>query len=187
MEEIVGLVDEQGRQVGAVPRSVMRQGNLRHGATSVLVRDRAGAILVTQRSADKDWWASALDAASGGVIRAGEQALPSALREIAEELGIVGAELSPLVEMLHEDASVRVLVHAFQTTWTGPITFVDGEVVASWWLTLGELGDWLADPTKVFVPDTRALLALLAREQVDDYGLLTASRPGSGPADTGHD
>ena len=48
--------------------------------------------------------------------------------------------------------------HCFETTWDGPVTHADGEVVWGAWMTLEELDGRLADPAWPFVPDTRALL-----------------------------
>jgi hypothetical protein len=42
-------------------------------------------------------------------------------------------------------------------------------VVWGAWMTLPELAARLLDPTWPFVPDTRALLARLARDRVGDY------------------
>ena len=171
-EEQVALVDRTGAVVGQAPRSVVRRDNLLHSATGVLVRDGEARIYVHRRSPDKDWAPGAHDAAAGGVLQVGEEPEPSAVRELAEELGISGAELRPLGLSVFEDGTTRCVEHVFETTWTGPVRHADGEVVWGAWMTLAELDARLADPAWPFVPDTRALLARLAREQVGDYATL---------------
>jgi isopentenyldiphosphate isomerase len=171
-EEVVALVDRTGAVVGRAPRSVVRRDNLMHSATGVLVRDDEGRIYVHRRSPDKDWAPGAHDAAAGGVLQVGEQPEPSALRELAEELGIEGAELRPLGMSMFEDDTTRCVEHVFETTWAGPVRHADGEVVWGAWLTLAELDALLVDPDWPFVPDTRALLARLARDGVGDYAAL---------------
>ena len=172
VSEIVALVDRSGAVTGSAERSVVRRDNLRHAATAVLVRDPAGRIYVHRRSPDKDWAPSHHDAAAGGIIGHGEQPAPAAARELAEELGVTGAALRPLGLNVYEDDTTRCVEHCFETTWAGPVRHADGEVVWGAWMTLDELDAHLADPAWLFVPDTRALLARLAREGVGDYARL---------------
>jgi len=172
VSEIVALVDRSGAVTGSAERSVVRRDNLRHAATAVLVRDPAGRIYVHRRSPDKDWAPSHHDAAAGGIMGHGEQPAPAAARELAEELGVTGADLRPLGLNVYEDDTTRCVEHCFETTWAGPVRHADGEVVWGAWMTLDELDAHLADPAWPFVPDTRALLARLAREGVGDYARL---------------
>jgi 8-oxo-dGTP pyrophosphatase MutT (NUDIX family) len=175
-EELVALVDRSGAVVGSAERSVVRRENLMHSATAVLVRDPERRIYVHRRSPEKDWAPGHHDAAAGGVLTLGEEPEASALRELAEELGITGAQLEPLGLSVYEDDTTRCVEHCFETTWSGPVQHADGEVVWGAWMTLAELGAHLADPGWLFVPDTRALLARLAREGANDYAELTSPR-----------
>jgi len=167
--EIVTLVDADGAVTGSAERSVVRRDNLLHAATAVLVRDPARRIYVHRRSASKDWAPNHHDAAAGGILTYGEEPAASAARELEEELGIRGAELRALGRNRYEDDTTRVVEHVFDTVWDGPVSWADGEVVWGRWLTLAELGERLGDPTWPFVPDTRAVLARLAADGVDDY------------------
>jgi 8-oxo-dGTP pyrophosphatase MutT (NUDIX family) len=174
LTEVVALVDRAGAVVGSAERPVVRRENLLHAATAVLVRDSRGRIYVHRRSPDKDWAADHHDAAAGGVLVYGEQPASAAARELEEELGITGAALEPLGLSVYEDDTTRCVEHCFQTTWDGPVRHADGEVVWGAWMTLAELDAHLASPDWRFVPDTRALLARLASEDVADYGRLTS-------------
>ena len=176
MSEIVALVDRSGAVVGSESRTVVRRDNLLHAATAVLVRDPERRIYVHRRSPDKDWAPSAHDAAAGGVMAYGEEPAASAARELAEELGVSGATLSPLGLSVYEDDTTRCVEHCFETVWTGPVTHADGEVVWGAWMTLEELDGHLADPAWPFVPDTRALLTRLARDGTGDYARLGSLR-----------
>ena len=169
VSEIVALVDRTGAVVGSAERSVVRRENLLHAATAVLVRDPEGRIYVHRRSPGKDWAPSHHDAAAGGVMAYGEQPADAAARELAEELGVTGADLRPLGLNVYEDDTTRCVEHCYETTWSGPVTHADGEVVWGAWMTLGELAERLLDPAWPFVPDTRALLARLADDGVGDY------------------
>jgi 8-oxo-dGTP pyrophosphatase MutT (NUDIX family) len=172
VSEIVALVDRTGAVVGSADRSVVRRENLLHAATAVLVRDPEGRIYVHRRSPAKDWAPSHHDAAAGGIIAYGERPAGAAARELAEELGVTGADLRPLGLNVFEDDTTRCVEHCYETTWSGPVTHADGEVVWGTWMTLDELGERLRDPDWPFVPDTRALLARLASDGVGDYARL---------------
>jgi isopentenyldiphosphate isomerase len=172
VDEVVALVDLDGSVIGSAPRSAVRRDNLLHAATAVLVRNSAGQIYVHLRSPDKDWAPSHHDAAAGGVMTYGEEPLAAALRELAEELGIHGAELRSLGTSVFQDHTTRCVEHVFETVWDGPIDFADDEVVWGNWLTLRELGARLADPDWLFVPDTRLLLEGLVSRAVGDYARL---------------
>jgi 8-oxo-dGTP pyrophosphatase MutT (NUDIX family) len=179
-DEDVSLVDADGREVGSAPRRRVRAENLRHAGTGVLLRDPAGRIYVHRRAPDKDWCPSHHDAAAGGLLRAGEDPGAAARRELAEELGVTGVPLTPLLTTLHEDDTVRCFEHVFEVWYAGQVTYADGEVVWGAWMSLPELGRRLSEPGWPFVPDTRALLVRLAQERIGDYAALGLS-PGLSP------
>ncbi|WP_310964605.1 NUDIX hydrolase [Nocardioides terrisoli] len=171
-DEQVALVDAVGTVVGVADRAEVRARNLRHAATAVLVRDRAGRIYVHRRTDTKDWAAGHWDAAAGGVLRSGEDPMESARRELAEELGIAGVPLHPLGSHLYEDGTTRCFEHVFEAVWNGAVRHQPEEVAEGGWRTLAELAELLADPERAFVPDTRQLLGLLAECGVGDYAQL---------------
>jgi len=152
--------DPDGRVVGTAPRDVMRAENLPHGATAVLVRRSTGEIYVHRRADTKDLWPGRHDCAAGGVLQAGEDPDEAATRELAEELGIEGAQLTPLVRRWYRDADTCYFAYAYVTTWDGLVRFPDGEVADGWWEEPSVLYARLQDPSWPFVPDTRDLLDL---------------------------
>ncbi len=174
-DEVVSLVDEAGTVVGRATRQQVRRDNLRHAATAVLVRRPDGAIYVHRRSPAKDWCPSCHDAAAGGVLLDGEAPAESAGRELAEELGITGVALRPLLTHLYEDDTTRCFEHCFEATYAGAVSHDDGEVVWGEWTSLPELGRRLRQDGWPFVPDTRTLLERLCRDGVGDYPTLGAA------------
>jgi isopentenyldiphosphate isomerase len=163
--ELVDVVDEDDEVVATVTRAEMRTRRLRHRCTFVVVRNGAGQVLVHRRSDHKDLWPGHWDLAVGGVVSAGEDWEPAARRELAEEVGISGADLVALGGGNYADDHVDEVARMWRTVWDGPITFADGEVVEAHFVDDGELAVRLQrDP---FVPDSRAL-----------FGPMLSRRPG---------
>lgn len=165
MSEVVAIYDPDdpaGRVVGTAPRAQMRSENLAHGATAVIVRTSTGEIYVHRRADTKDIWPGRHDCAAGGVLQAGEDPDEAAARELAEELGIEGPVLVPLVQRWYRGADTAYFAYAYVTTWDGPVRFADGEVAEGWWEQPARLYERLQDPSWPFVPDTRELLQLPA-------------------------
>eukprot|EP00123_Amoebidium_parasiticum_P020083 comp41539_c0_seq1/m.47445 comp41539_c0_seq1/g.47445 ORF comp41539_c0_seq1/g.47445 comp41539_c0_seq1/m.47445 type:complete len:174 (-) comp41539_c0_seq1:21-542(-) len=128
-EEIVDVVDEQNNVVAQFRRKKVRGENLRHRATFIFVfvggskSDRMDEQLVVQkRTAWKDYCPSHWDACTGGVLTAGEEHLPSARRELEEELGINGATLWHMFDFLYEDDKTKVWGGAFGCRYEGSIS-----------------------------------------------------------------
>ena len=143
-DEPVEVVDADGSVVGVVTRAEMRARNLRHRAVAIFVRRPSdGAVLVHQRAAWKDVWPSYWDLAFGGVCGVGEPWIDAARRELVEEAGVV-ADLDPAGRESYEDDAVAVIAEAFVAVHGGPFTFADGEVVASAWIDVDDLGAWAA-------------------------------------------
>lgn len=177
-DEPVDVVDEHDRVLRTVTRAEMRRDRLRHRCTFVAVLDTADRVLIHLRSPDKDMWPSRWDLAAGGVVTSGEDWDHAAARELAEELGITGAELEPLGGGRYEDAEVAEVARLWRVRWDGPVTFADGEVVEARWVTRDELRTRLADDD--FVPDSVALLGphlLAARDAGPRW---VADRPAEG-------
>lgn len=88
MEEMVDIINEQDEVLRVVPRHVMRQEQLSHRATYVVVMNKQKRIVVELRTLSKDYAPGLLDACVGGVVQAGEDPVLSAMREVEEEIGV---------------------------------------------------------------------------------------------------
>lgn len=172
MSEVVALVDPDGNVIGSAARDVVRRDNLRHAATAVLVRNSSGEIYLHRRADSKDWAPGFHDCAAGGLLQHGEEPEQSAARELVEELGIRGTPMRSLGTSLYEDGSTRCFAHCYETTWDGPVTHTDDEVVWGEWVSLQALDMLLGQPDFDFVPDTRKALTRLARTGIADYAKL---------------
>ena len=90
--ENLDIVNENGLPTGEiVSRDAAHREGLRHRTAHVWVirkTDQGYEILLQKRSMEKESFPGLYDTSSAGHIPAGEEPLPSALRELSEELGI---------------------------------------------------------------------------------------------------
>ncbi len=94
--EIFDVCDENGRPTGeTVERGIAhREGVLHRTAHIWIIREREGhvQVLLQKRSRNKDSFPGLYDTSSAGHVPAGCEVLPSALRELEEELSIRAEE-----------------------------------------------------------------------------------------------
>ncbi len=167
-EELVDLVDEHDRVVGVITRAEMRAGAAWHRAVYLLVQRSDDAVLIAQRSFDKDFAPGVWDIGAGGVVGAGEPYDEAARRELAEELGVTGVPLEPLgvARFGHADGRDGLRLHGrvYRVRHDGPFSFDDGEVLQTEWVTVAELlrlldeRAFVPDAPQVFLPHLRASL-----------------------------
>jgi 8-oxo-dGTP pyrophosphatase MutT (NUDIX family) len=162
-DEVVAHYDEDGRVVGAVVRSRVRRENLWHAASSVVVRSPDGGVYLHRRTTTKDLYPGLLDFAAGGVVLAGEDPAEGAVRETAEELGVVGVPLVPHGVVAYADAHTRYHAHRFTTVWDGAIRWQPEEVSWGEWVTVADLLRLLGDAPDTVVPDSAAVWAEVLR------------------------
>ncbi|MFZ9627876.1 MAG: NUDIX domain-containing protein [Ilumatobacteraceae bacterium] len=170
--EWVDVVDDDDRVVDTVTRAAMRAHRLQHRAVFVAVVSpptgvSSRRVLVHRRSDHKDIWPGRWDLAVGGVVSAGESYDTAAVREVAEEVGVHGAEPTPLGSGRYVDADVALLGRCYVVVHEGPVSFDDGEVVEARWVTAADLDAMLADVVRTpFVPDSVALVLPLVRSML---------------------
>lgn len=163
-EEWVDWVDEHDRLIASVPRSRMRREQLCHRASYIVVQDPNGLIYVQRRTQTKDYCPGMLDACCGGVVQSGEAYLPSAYRELAEEMGIEGVTLQEHGRHLLGGGGTAVWGGLYSCHYAGPLRLQAEEVEYVQTMTVAEI---LANQNE-FAPDSlQALQIWLAQTRGD--------------------
>jgi 8-oxo-dGTP pyrophosphatase MutT (NUDIX family) len=163
-EEQVAIVDGKNRVIGCAGRSVMRRFNLIHRATYILLLNARGELFVQKRTAGKDVYPGYYEVAVGGVVQAGEEYDVSAQRELAEEVGLDGAVLTPLFDFYWQDEGNRVWGRAYICAAEGPLTLQPEEVEWGRFMDIDEI--LRLRRTEPFTPDGLYLLDRYLTDQV---------------------
>jgi isopentenyl-diphosphate Delta-isomerase len=142
------LVDGDDVPQGVAPKMEVHRLGLKHRAISVLVRNRAGEMLLHQRNAVKYHSGGLWTNACCSHPRPGETTPDAARRRLAEEMGVRCA-LKPLFMAQYRAAVSNgyiedEVVHAFGGTYDGEVKPDPGEVADFKWIALGALIDDLA-------------------------------------------
>ena len=160
-DELVDVVDEDDRVVGTVTRREVRAGQLLHRCTYILVRDSAGRVLVHRRTDTKDVFPGAYDVFAGGVCASGESYDDCARREVAEELGVEGAELRALFRHRYRGGHGQSWGAVYECRWDGRVRRQESEVAWVDWVEPERLDRMLGELT--FCPDSIEIFARLRR------------------------
>lgn len=94
--EILDVVDDNGIPTGkTVERKQAHREGIQHRTAHLWIARKKGGqveLLLQKRSKDKDSFPGCYDISSAGHIPAGMDYIPSALRELKEELGVTASE-----------------------------------------------------------------------------------------------
>ncbi len=153
-DELLPLVDEQGRVVGTARRSEVH-GNpeLMHPVVHCLVTDRTGRLLLQLRSPSKDVQPGKWDTSVGGHVDPGESIEAALGRELREELGLDAQAGAPefLYRYVMRSEIETELVHTYQLTSEGPFHPDPGEIDQVRFWTREEIDEQLG--SGIFTPN----------------------------------
>jgi isopentenyldiphosphate isomerase len=163
-EELVDIVDEQDRVVRTTTRAEMRRDVLLHRVVAILCLNSRGEIYVHRRTPTKDLFPSLYDMFVAGTVEAGETYETSAVRELAEEIGVRGVALERLFHHRYEGRETRSHTEVYRVVWDGPITPQTSEIQ---WGEFRSRKSLIENPDGFhFVPDGAELFA----RYVANYG-----------------
>ena len=171
-QEACVIVDETNAVVGSATRKEMREGNLIHRCSYVLVfrehvPDHAlldrGELFVQRRVKWKETYPHFFDPAPGGVVGDGESYEENARREIEEEMGVKSTELEPKLDFFYGDETSRVWGRLFSCVWPGPFALQESEVESAEWLPFRDVLELMDGDAPVCPDSAQAIRAFVKR------------------------
>ena len=152
--ELIQIVDENNKPVGASKRSEMRAKRLPHRATYAFIKNSSNYFYVQKRSSLKDYCPSYFDPNPGGVVGYGESYEETNCREIEEEMGIPGdTPMDHLFEFYYEDERIKCFGDAWELTYDGVLKLQEEEVESIHMMSLREIIERYERGEK-FTPDS---------------------------------
>jgi isopentenyldiphosphate isomerase len=150
--EYFDVVDDQGQVIGRALRSECH-GNpvLVHRVAHVLVFNSRGELYLQKRAATKDIQPGKWDTSVGGHLDTGETYEQAAVREMREELGIVGIPLEHLYDYPLRNAIESENVRTYRAEYNGTIICDPHEIETGRFWTMDEIRKALG--TGVFTPN----------------------------------
>jgi len=136
--ELVDVIDANGNTVRVVTRQQMRENNLPHRCTYVLVFNSRGELFVHQRTPLKDVYPLYWDVCVGGVVTAGESFDESVVREVREEIG-VDAPVEKLFPFHYQDERTFAHGMVYRAVHDGPFRLQPEEVLHGEFASLAEV------------------------------------------------
>lgn len=156
--EWVDVVDEQDRVIGVAERTRVRQENLRHRASYILVLDEAGRVLVQRRTLSKDFCPGMLDACAGGVVTTGRRWSPPPGASWPRSWGSVTCPCTtsaPSTPRGRRAGRLSGLGRSVQLPLSGPLQLQAEEVSEVHWMSLAEI----TERADEFTPDSLLAIA----------------------------
>nr|WP_226894636.1 16S rRNA (adenine(1518)-N(6)/adenine(1519)-N(6))-dimethyltransferase RsmA [Luteolibacter marinus] len=149
-DEVFDVVDEADDVVGQATRREVHENKLLHRAVHVFVVNRHGELLLQKRSRFKDLHPGVWDSSAAGHLDCGEGYEPAAIRELEEEMGIVGAEVEEVGRIGARPETGWEHVRLFLVRWDGVPRFPRSEVESTLWMKPDELEAWIAERPEDF-------------------------------------
>ena len=147
-EEILEIVNEEGKILGEAPRSVIHGNNrLLHRVVHLIVVNRRGDILLQKRSRNKDVAPDRWDTSVGGHIGRGETVEEALRRETEEEIGIVPGDPKFLYTYIHSNHYESELVYTYECISEGPFRFDEEEIEELRFWSIAEIERSLGNST----------------------------------------
>jgi isopentenyldiphosphate isomerase len=159
-DELVDVIDDEGRTIAVVARRQMRQQRLPHRCTYVLVFNARGELFVHLRTAAKDVYPGHWDVAIGGVLAAGETFEQGVRREIREEIGI-DAVAEALFPFRYADERTTVQAMVYRLIHEGPFQLQAEEIVRGDFVPMTNVWDRI--DREPFCPDGVQVLQTFER------------------------
>ena len=139
-QELLDVVDAHDRVVGVRTRGEIHRLGLMHRSVHILVFNRNDELFLQKRSMSKDNNPGLWDSSAAGHLDSGEDYSGCAIRELAEELGVVVA--APLETLFRLSASQHTgMEHCtvYRCMNDGPFQLQEEEIDEGTWVACSEM------------------------------------------------
>ena len=136
--EQIAWVDEHDNLLGGLVRSDLRERGLIGRGTYIMLFNSAGELCVHRRTLSKAIYPGFWDVAAGGMVQADETYAESAARELEEELGVSGIELTAHERFYFEAPQNHLWCGVFSGVWDGPLQVQPEEVQQALFMPVAE-------------------------------------------------
>lgn len=157
-DEIFDVCDAEDRVIGQARRADVHAQNLLHRAVHVWVLRSNGQLVTQRRSATKDQYPNALTSSASGHLDHGEDYLTAATRELGEELGLAGVDLTFAVKLPASPKTAYEHTVLYTVKTEAALTPNVGEVAGLELYSIEELKHLLSLPGDNLSPPFRELL-----------------------------
>jgi isopentenyldiphosphate isomerase len=154
--ELIAWVDRQDQLLGSLPRAELRERGLIGRGTFILLFNSAGELCVHRRTLSKAIYPGYWDVAAGGMVQADETYAESAAREVAEELGVSGVELTAHERFFFDQPDNRLWCAVFSAVCDGPLKLQPEEVLEARFIAVDQVLRETSE--KPYCPDSLAAL-----------------------------
>lgn len=143
-DELFDVVDENDEIIRQEKRGVVHAEGLWHRAVHVLLRNKKDEVFLQKRSRLKDVHPGTWDTSASGHLDAGEDYETAAGRELAEELGQEGADLTRVAKIRACEGTGWEFVEFYEARQTRTLRFPCAEIEYGLWIPPVEVDGWIA-------------------------------------------
>lgn len=152
MIEWLDIVDDNDIVIGRAPRDQIHAENHFHRSSHIVLFNAQGEVFVQLRSMSKDNSPGLWDTSAAGHVDSGEDYLHCAVRELAEELGVItNAESLKFISSLPPEARNGFeFTRIFTLVSDQALILQPEEIDDGRWLSPSELDAWIEKKRSLF-------------------------------------
>lgn len=150
--EMLAIVDDNDKVIGAERRDVIHRDGLKHRAVHIFAFNKNGEIFLQKRSRLKDKCPGLWDSSAAGHVDAGEEYDVCAARELGEELGLMNHDVREVGKLGAHANTGWEHVRLYATLAQGKVNFPCVEIEYGQWFSMELVDRWVTNVPEDFAP-----------------------------------